>query len=81
MRSSPVRLRARRGGRLRRAGGGLEGHGFVRQSEDLAAIWRGLGIDARAWVMPGHHHFSTINEYLKPESDLSRAVRTQMGLS
>jgi arylformamidase len=79
-RFSPVLLPPKSRGPLLLPVGGLEGYEFVRQSEDLAAIWRGIGIDARAWVMPGHHHFSTINEYLKPESELARAVRAQMGL-
>ena len=80
-RFSPVLLPPKSTGPLLLPVGGLEGYEFVRQSEDLAATWRAAGIDARAWVMPGHHHFSTINEYLNPESELSRAVRTQMGLS
>lgn len=79
-RFSPVLLPPKCRGPLLLPVGGLEGYEFVRQSEDLAATWRATGIDARAWVMPGHHHFSTVNEYLKPESELSRAVRTQMGL-
>ena len=79
-RFSPVLLPPRSTGPLMLPVGGLEGYEFARQSEDLAATWRAAGNDARAWVMPGHHHFSTVNEYLKPESDLSRAVRTQMGL-
>ncbi len=60
--------------------GGDEGPEFVRQSEDMAAAWRPKGMDVRAWILPGHNHFTTINHYLDPDSDLSRAVRAQMGM-
>jgi hypothetical protein len=32
-------------------------------------------MDAKGWIMEGKHHFTTINQYLDPESELSRAVR------
>jgi len=60
--------------------GGDEGPEFIRQSEDMAAAWAAKGLDARAWIMPGHNHFTTVNHYLDPDSELSRAVRTGMGI-
>ena len=30
--------------------------------------------------LPGKHHFTTINQYLDAESDLSKAVRDQIGV-
>lgn len=60
--------------------GGDEGPEFIRQSEDLAAAWSAQGRDIKAWVLPGKHHFTTINQYLDAESDLSKAVRDQIGV-
>lgn len=60
--------------------GGDEGPEYLRQSEDMAAAWAPRGVDARTWVMQGHNHFATINQYLDPDSDLSRAVRAQMAI-
>lgn len=60
--------------------GGDEGPEFIRQSEDMAAAWGSKGMDVRAWILPGHNHFTTINRFLDPDSELSRAVRAQMGI-
>jgi arylformamidase len=79
-RFSPATMPPPRNGKMLLTVGGLEGREFIRQSQDLASIWRSRGLDAQAWVMEGHHHFSAINEYLKPDSALSRAVRGQMGI-
>lgn len=79
-RFSPVTMPPPKSGKLLLAVGGLEGREFIRQSQDLASLWRSQGLDAQAWLMAGHHHFSTINEYLDPESALACAVRAQMGL-
>ena len=80
LRNSPVLLEPRGGGTLLLPVGAMEGNEFIRQSEDMAAAWSARGADARAWVMPGHHHFSIINQYIDPESELSVAARRQMGL-
>jgi arylformamidase len=77
---SPVLLEPRGGGTLLLPVGAMEGNEFIRQSEDLAAAWSAKGIDARAWIMPGHHHFSIINQYIDANSELSVAARRQMGL-
>jgi arylformamidase len=60
--------------------GGDEGPEYIRQSEEMASAWAASGLDAQAWIMPGHNHFATINQFLDPDSDLSRAVRLQMGI-
>ena len=60
--------------------GGDEGPEFIRQSQDMATAWAAKGLDARSWIMPGHNHFLTINQYLDADSDLARAVRSQMGI-
>ncbi|MEC7489025.1 MAG: alpha/beta hydrolase [Pseudomonadota bacterium] len=60
--------------------GGDEGPEYIRQSEEMAAAWLGRGVESKVWVMPSHNHFDTINQYLKTDSELSVAVREQMGL-
>jgi len=60
--------------------GGDEGPEYIRQSEEMAAAWSAKGMDARAWIMPDHNHFATINQFLDPDSDLSRAVRAHMAI-
>lgn len=55
--------------------GSLEGDEFVRQTTDLADAWSAKGMDVESWVMDGKHHFTTINQYLDPDSELSQKVR------
>ena len=80
MRNSPMLIEPVGGGTLLLPVGALEGPEFIRQSEDLAAIWGAKGMDVKARVMDGHHHFSIVNEMIDPASALSAAVRDQMGL-
>ena len=79
-RNSPTLLDPVGGGTLLLAVGRLEGFEFIRQSEDLTAAWRAKGMDVKAWVMDGHHHFSIINEMINPASALTTAIKGQMGL-
>jgi arylformamidase len=55
--------------------GGLEGEEFIRQTTALAEAWAAKGMEVESWVMEGKHHFTTINQYLDPDSELSRKVR------
>lgn len=55
--------------------GGMEGEEFVRQTTALADAWSAKGMAVESWVMDGKHHFTTINQYLDAESELSRKVR------
>lgn len=55
--------------------GSLEGEEFVRQTTALADAWSAKGMDMESWVMDGKHHFTTINQYLDPDSELSKKVR------
>lgn len=80
-RNSPLLMEPVGGGALLLPVGALEGPEFIRQSEDLAAIWSARDIDVKAWVMDGHHHFSIINEMIDPASELSAAIKRQMGLA
>jgi arylformamidase len=60
--------------------GSLEGEEFVRQTTALAEAWTSKGMDVECWVMDGKHHFTTINQYLDPDSKLSRKVREMAGV-
>ena len=60
--------------------GSMEGEEFTRQTTDLAEAWSSKGMDVECWVMEGKHHFTTINEYLDPDSKLSRKVREMAGV-
>ena len=44
---------------------------FVRQSELLANIWTGFGIETSVYRSPGQHHFDVIDGLLDPQSALS----------
>ena len=59
--------------------GGIEGPEFVRQTTELMEAWGTKGMDVNCWIMEGKHHFTTINQYLNPESELSRTVRGLIG--
>lgn len=76
---SPVLMDPLHPGPLLLVAGGDEGPEFIRQTEDLALAWTRKGMDVEAWIMPGKHHFTTVNEYLNPESELSRRVRKMSG--
>ena len=39
---------------------------FVRQSELLANVWAGLGVDMRLTIEPGRHHFNVIDGLADP---------------
>lgn len=60
--------------------GEMEGEEFCRQTTALAEAWSSKGMDVECWVMDGKHHFTTINEYLDPNSNLSRKVREMAGV-
>ena len=60
--------------------GALEGAEFHRQSEALAAAWGKRGVPCELLDMAGIHHFSILTELEDAESQLSRAIRAQMGL-
>ena len=47
---------------------------FVRQSELLANIWTGYGIETSVHRAPGQHHFDVIDGLVDPRSALSEAL-------
>jgi arylformamidase len=60
--------------------GGDEGPEYLRQSEALAAAWRGHGVAVEVVVLPGQNHFSMVDQLIDPQADLSRLILRQMGL-
>ena len=46
-----------------------------RQSADYAAACRARGLPVSLDVLPGHHHFSILDELAKPDGALTRALR------
>ncbi|NKB21713.1 MAG: alpha/beta hydrolase fold domain-containing protein [Alphaproteobacteria bacterium] len=67
-------------GPLLAVAGGIEGPEFIRQTTELADAWAAKGMEVKGWIMEGKHHFTTINQYLDGESELSRAVRGLTGV-
>ncbi len=55
--------------------GGNELPELKRQSQDYAAAARARGLPVSLDVLPGHHHFSILDELAKPDGALTRAVR------
>ena len=59
--------------------GGAELPELKRQSEDFAAAARARGLPVSLDVLPGHHHFSILDEIAKPDGALTRALVTLAG--
>jgi len=47
---------------------------FLRQTDLLANIWAGLGADCRAIHLPGHNHFTVVDELARPDGAITRAI-------
>ena len=69
LRCSPAWMPAPHKGRCACVVGGLESAEFHRQNELLAASWGTDRVPLTA-VMPGLHHFSIVDSYASPHSDL-----------
>jgi arylformamidase len=54
--------------------GAAERPEFIRQSELLANIWSGLGLNTSVHQAAGQHHFDVIDGLVDPRSPLSRAL-------
>jgi hypothetical protein len=63
------------------AWGASETPPFLRQSRTFAAAWRAAGNPTIELEMPGHHHFSIMEELAKPEGPMVKAMLSQMGLA
>lgn len=72
---STLRMAPAHPGPLLAVCGDMEGDEFIRQTTALAEAWSAKGMAVECWVMEGKHHFTTINQYLDPDSRLSKKVR------
>ena len=79
-RYSPEHLPPLGGGSTLIAVGGAETAEFLRQSQALAAAWAGKTSEVELIEVPGANHFTIMNHYAGPDSDLCRAMVRQMGL-
>jgi arylformamidase len=80
-RHSPVELVPNRPGPVLLAVGALEGPEYHRQTEDLARRWSARGGACTVLDMTGLDHFSIVAQLNERTSQLSRAIRAQMGLA
>jgi len=71
---SPALLTPRRGVPVTCWVGAGERPEFIRQNALLANVWTGCGVETRAAVKPGRHHFSIIEGLTDPDSGLTRAL-------
>jgi arylformamidase len=54
--------------------GGNELHELQRQSRDYARAAQAAGLDAKLHVLPGHHHYSILDELAKPEGFVTQEL-------
>jgi len=80
-RNSPVQLKPAGRAPLLLVVGAHEGPEYHRQTDDLAAAWRGHGVSIDVLDAAGHDHFSIISEMERPDTPLARAIRKQIGLA
>lgn len=69
---SPMRLVRRLGTPVRIAWGSLESDAFAWQAKSFAAAMQAVGNSALCQSIPGAHHFSVLDQYLRPDSDICR---------
>ena len=80
-RMSPIRRIPDRASPLIVTLGGDESAEFHRQSESFLAAWTERGLDGRYLDLPGHNHFTVLEEYMDPNSALCRSILRQMGIA
>ena len=78
-RHSPVHALPKQAGRLLVTVGGGELSELQRQSVEYYAAWRAAGLDGAFVPLPGHDHFSLIDEIARPDSVLARALARLVG--
>ena len=81
-RNSPLGLTPATPAPLIVAVGGDESDEYLRQSKTFSAAWGGRdgGPACDLMVLPGLNHFTILGHFADADSDLTRAVRKQMGL-
>lgn len=59
--------------------GGLEPWLWLEQTYEYSQHLRRHGLDPEVHILPGHHHFSIMDEMLEPDRPISRAVLQRLG--
>ena len=54
--------------------GGSELPELQRQSDEYARAAQAAGLDAKLYVLPGHHHYSILDELAKPQGLLTETL-------
>lgn len=78
-RNSPIHALPKQAGRLLVTAGGGELSELQRQSIDYYAAWRAAGLDGAFVPLPGHDHFSLLDEIAQPEGRLALALARLTG--
>ena len=60
--------------------GGEETDEFHRQTRTYAELWRARGLALETMVLEGHNHYTIVDALGDPTSELTSAVRRQMGI-
>lgn len=71
---SPLRTLPSNGAPLRVAVGGAELPELKRQSREFVAAAQARGLPVRLIELPGHHHFSILDEIARPDGALTREL-------
>ena len=72
---SPLRTLAKPSGPMHVSAGGAELPELQRQSREYAAATQARGFPVRLSVLPGHHHFSIMEELCRPDGALVGQLR------
>jgi len=75
---SPIHLTPKHAAPLLLPLGAREGAEYHRQSEAMAAAWRGHGGDCEILDLPDHDHFSIVGELNDRDTPLARALRARV---
>jgi arylformamidase len=78
-RCSPIHNLPKKAGRLLVTAGGGELSELQRQSVEYYAAWRAAGLDGAFVPLPGHDHFSLLDELSSPDGILARALARLAG--
>jgi arylformamidase len=73
-RLSPLKNLPKHSSTIRLFVGAAELPELKRQSEDYAEVARGRGLPVTLTTLPGHHHFSILDEFARPDGVLTNAL-------
>ena len=81
LRNSPVTQRYPVSAPLMLVSGDIESEEYERQAEAMTAVWAVHGYPLSRLELPGYNHFTMADQLRDPESALTRATMTQMGVA